>query len=120
MQVSALQRSVKAADIPLEQLANNNALSESQKVTELSRQFEALLVRQILTEAQKNTLAPTLESNGVSNSIYQGIIAQIQAENISHSGALGVARALERQLQRQMGERTEVQQEHESGTLTTD
>jgi Rod binding domain-containing protein len=103
MQISSIQRPVQAADVPVEHLAENRAMNESEKVAELSRQFEAMLVRQILTEAHKSVLAPKEESQGVSKAIYQDLITQIQAESISHSGALGVARALERQLQHEVG-----------------
>lgn len=101
MQIPPLQRPVKAADVPLEQLAGNSAIDESRKVAELSRQFEALLVRQILNEAQKNVLHSSPEASAVSGAIYQDIVTGIQADSISRSGALGLSQTLERQLQRE-------------------
>jgi flagellar biosynthesis/type III secretory pathway chaperone len=56
MQISPLPHTVSAASLPLEQLAKNPKLSESEKIAELSRQFEAVLLRQILGEAQKSVI----------------------------------------------------------------
>ena len=39
--------------LPLEQWAKSGQLSDEKKIGELSRQFEAILLRQILQSAQK-------------------------------------------------------------------
>ena len=54
MELTALSpRAAAAANLPLDQLANNARLSEAQKVAEAGRQFEAVLLRQILGEGMK-------------------------------------------------------------------
>jgi hypothetical protein len=45
---------IKAADVPIEQLAGNSKISDRDKVAEVSRQFEAVLLRQILQETRKS------------------------------------------------------------------
>jgi Rod binding domain-containing protein len=101
MQVSPLQHSVAAADLTPEQLAHNSALSEQQKIAEVSRQFEAILIRQILSEAQKTVIPSKLADNSVSGGIYQDMITNQLADSISKSGAFGLASTFERQLSHQ-------------------
>ena len=102
MDIPPLQRQVKASQLPLEKLAGNSRIAESEKVSEVSRQFEAILLRQILGEAQKTVFRSTMNPESVSSGIYQDMITTQLADNISHSGALGLARSLEKQLQHEL------------------
>lgn len=102
MQVAAFQHSVRAADIQLDRLANNDQLNEREKVGEVCRQFEAVLARQILGAAQKPHFASTMNPQSFSGSIYQDMITNQLADSISRSGALGLARTLERELQHEL------------------
>jgi flagellar protein FlgJ len=99
MEIPALQRQVQAAGLPMERLAGNTHLSEARKVAEVSRQFEAVLLRQILAEARKNLFAPALSPRSVAGDIYQDMITNQLADGISRSGGFGLARSLEAQLQ---------------------
>jgi Rod binding domain-containing protein len=99
MEVTALHRPVPAAEIQLDRLANNSQLTEREKVGEVCRQFEAVLARQILGAAQKKHFASTMNPDSFSGGIYQDMITQQLADSISRSGALGLARSLERELQ---------------------
>jgi len=102
MEISILNQSLKPADIPLERLASNKHLSDTQKVTELARQFEAVLLRQILGEAHKKVFASTMNPNSMAGGVYQDMITNQLADQISHSGSFGLARALETQLQHEL------------------
>ncbi len=102
MQVTAFQPAVRAADVPLDRLANNAQVSERDKVGEVCRQFEAVLARQILGAAQKPHFASTMNPQSFSGSIYQDMITNQLADRISRSGALGLARSLERELQHEL------------------
>lgn len=106
MHVSTIHRQGATGDIPLEQLARNRTLDDSEKIAELSRQFESLLVRQILAEAQKGVSDLGSAGQGVASAIYRDIVTGIQADNISRSGAMGLAQTLERQLVRQVSQGT--------------
>jgi len=97
-----LTRAVNASDLPLEQLARNPNLSEPQKIGELSRQFEAMLLRQILQNARKTVIQSDLEQPSVANDIYQDMVTQQLAEAMSKSGSFGLARSLEKELTRQL------------------
>ena len=96
------QRKANPADIPLEKLATSKALSEKDKASEVTRQFEAVLVRQILTDAQKPAFPSKFSMAGVSNSIYQDMMVNQMADKISSSRTLGLSQQLESQLSRQL------------------
>ena len=93
---------VNPADIPLEKLATSKALTEEQKTAEMTRQFESMLLRQILNEAQKPVFKSTLSSGGgVSAAIYQDLMVNQLADKISSARTVGLAQELEEQFSRQ-------------------
>jgi len=102
MTLAPLTNSAAAADVPLERLAKNNALTEDQKVAEVSRQFEAVLLRQILQEASRTVIQSKLADNSTASGIYHDLVNNQLAESMSRSGAVGLAKTLERQLTRQL------------------
>jgi Rod binding domain-containing protein len=102
MNITPLQNK-SAADIPLEQIAHDRALSQPQKVAEVSRQFEALMLRQILQETQKTVIPSTYADNSTTAGIYNSMVVNQLADDISKSGTLGLAQTLEQQLGRQLG-----------------
>ena len=101
MQVPLIQRPVSAADLPPEQLAHNSALSEPEKLAQASRQFEALLLRQILAETQKTVIPSKFSDNSVSSGIYRDMVTNQLADSISKSGGFGLAGTFQRQLTHQ-------------------
>lgn len=100
MNIAALQRPVVASDIAPERLAGNAQLTEDQKIAEASRQFEAILLRQVLESAQKTVIKSKFSDDSTSSSIYQDMITNQLADSISKSGALGLAKTFEHQLDR--------------------
>jgi flagellar protein FlgJ len=100
MEVTALQRHIDAADIAPERLAGNPHLSEPEKIAEASRQFEAVLLRQILEAAQKTVIPSKLADDSTAASIYRDMITNQLADSISESGAFGLAKTFEQQLNR--------------------
>ena len=74
MEISALHTDLKAPDVPLERLAGNRSLSEEQKVAEASRQFEAILLRQILESTQKTVIPSEFSDNSTASGIYRDMI----------------------------------------------
>lgn len=104
MDISPLQRSVRASEVPLERLADASAVSKEEKIGEVSRQFEAVLLRQILSQAQKPLFKSNLFPNGgTANAIYQDMITQQLADRISEGGTFGFAGVLEKQLTAEYG-----------------
>lgn len=101
MEVNSLHRNVRVSKIPLEQLAGNQSVSKEEKTAEVSRQFEAILVKQILQEGQKTTLSSPFGKPTAADGIYQDMITNQMADNISQSGSLGLAKNLKFQLVRQ-------------------
>jgi Rod binding domain-containing protein len=102
MNINSLQPGVNAASLPFEQLAGNPNVSESDKVKQACRQFEAVLLRQILSEANKTTLGPKSEDSSAISGIYKDMINNQFADSISKSGAFGLAKSLETQLVHQV------------------
>jgi flagellar protein FlgJ len=100
MNITPLQKPVAASDIPPERLANNTALTEQQKISEASRQFEAILLRQILAATQKTVIPSKFADNSTSAEIYRDMITTQLADSISKSGAFGLAQSFEHQLTR--------------------
>lgn len=102
MDIPALHSHAKAADIPLENLAGNKSISDQDKVTEVCRQFEAVLLRQILQEARKTSAALSGDDSSNVTGIYNDMINNQLADGISKSGAFGLAKSLQAQLVRQV------------------
>jgi Rod binding domain-containing protein len=102
MDIPPIQRRIEAADVPPEQLAGNSQLSEEQKIGEVARQFEAILLRQILESSQKPLIRSRYTDQSTAAGIYRDQVTQQLADSISKSGTLGLARTLEHQLTHQL------------------
>jgi len=104
MDIAPLQsRRVDAANLSLDQLAASTQVPESEKVAEVSRAFEAVLLRQILSESQRPVFQSAYVSNTAVDGIYRDLIVNQMAETISKSGSFGLGKSLTRELQRQSG-----------------
>ncbi|MEW6156416.1 MAG: rod-binding protein [Verrucomicrobiota bacterium] len=102
MEIPALKPHIAISQLPLEKLADNPHLSEPQKVAELTRQFEAVLLRQILQEAQKPVFPSRFTDNSAAAQIYRDMATAQWADAISKSGTMGLADALQTQLVREL------------------
>jgi len=102
MDIFPLQPHVKASVIPFDQLAANANVPESEKVKEACRQFEAVLLRQILGEARKTVIPSAGKSDSNVSGIYDDMVNNQMADSISRSGAFGLAKSLQSQLVRQV------------------
>ena len=89
---------LKASQLPLEMLAGNPNISDADKIGEVARQFEAVLLRQMLQDARKSDSS----ENKVANGIYDDMINNQLADSISGSGDFGLARSLKGQLTHQV------------------
>jgi len=88
----------KHEEIPAERLAANKTLSEQEKIAEASRQFEAVLLRQILSDARKPVFKSSLTEKSATSAIYDDMVTSQFADSISRSGEFGLARSLASQL----------------------
>ena len=58
MKIDGAHPHIEASQLPLESLAGNPNVSDKEKVGEVSRQFEAVLLRQILQDIRKPVARP--------------------------------------------------------------
>src|SRR5206468_707526 len=98
--INPLQRKVDASEIEPERLAGNSQLTKTQKIAEASRQFEAVLLRQILESTQKTVIKSKYAEDSTSSAIYRDQVTSQLAQSISKSGAFGLAKVFEQQLTR--------------------
>jgi flagellar protein FlgJ len=74
--------------------------AQSAKLRESTQQFEAVLLRQLLTSAQKPLLAKPLFGKSPGDDIINDLKTEKMADQISRSGSVGLARYLETTLRR--------------------
>lgn len=75
---------------------------ESAAIHEVSRQFEAILVRQILNTAHVGAAFGPEPGSSTTSDVYRDMLTSQLADQISKSGDLGMAKQMERQLSRQV------------------
>jgi Rod binding domain-containing protein len=102
MDILALQPKLKASDVPLEQLAGSTKVSDREKIGEVARQFEAVLLRQMLQETRKSAVTSTSSADASTSGIYDDMINNQLADSISRSGSFGLAKSLQGQLVHQI------------------
>jgi len=105
MNLSPLQPKIDASTIEPERLANNPKLTEQQKIAEASRQFEVILLKQILESSQKTVIKSKFNEDSTSSSIYHDMVTTQLADSISKSGKFGLSQTFEHQLDRPHGHR---------------
>jgi Rod binding domain-containing protein len=105
MNVSPLQPQIDASTIAPERLAKNSKLTEQQKIAEASRQFEAILLKQVLENSQKTVIKSKLTEDSTSSGIYHDMITTQMADSISKSGKFGLTQTFEHQLDKPHGHR---------------
>jgi Rod binding domain-containing protein len=98
MEITSIQRPAAGADVAPEQLAGNSHLTQQQKIAEASRQFEAVLLRQILGDAQKTVLPSEFSDDSTASGIYHDMVTNTLADSMSKSGGFGLAKVFEQQL----------------------
>lgn len=79
-------------------LVNNQQLTEKQKMAEVSRQFEAVMLRQILGDAMKPLVEGCLDESSGQSEVYRSFMTEILADSISQSGSFGLANSLQAQV----------------------
>ena len=98
MAVPIQMATMSANHLRVENLAQNNKLTEAEKIGEVAQQFEAILLRQFLNEATKPMLSQDKGMNPAQKGIYQDMITNTLADTISQSGEFGLAQAFRHQL----------------------
>lgn len=98
MNVASIQSAIDDPNVPIEELAGNKHLTQQQKIHEASREFESIMLRQILSEMQKPVITSEFTDDSTASGIYQDYISNALAEGMSKSGAFGFAKIFEQQL----------------------
>ncbi len=102
MNIPSLQPKLDASDVPMEQIAGNKLLTEDQKIGEATRQFEAVLLRQILESTQKTVIKSKFSEDSTATGIYRDMVTSRLADSISKSGGLGLGETLKHEFTRQV------------------
>jgi Rod binding domain-containing protein len=98
MEIASANRNVTAASLPLEKLSGSTQVSEKEKIAEATRQFESVLLKQILAQGQKPLFQSNLGLGSQSSSaIYQDMVTQQLADRISRTGSFGFAKELQKE-----------------------
>jgi flagellar protein FlgJ len=98
MTISSSPTRIDASHTQLESLANNPGLTQDQKIAEASRQFEAVLLRQFLSESQKPCTDSGATDESSTAGIYQDMVTNQLADTLSRGGGVGLAKLFEQQL----------------------
>ena len=98
MEVRHITSKTAAQEMPLDLLARNKDLSESEKIGGVSRHFEAILLRQFLSEAQKPVFGTKSSMPESTQEIYRDMMVNTLADEMSKSGSLGLAKFFQAQL----------------------
>lgn len=99
MNIAPLTPQIRSGEPALDQLQRQPNANDAQKIAEIARQFEAVLLRQILADATKNMFKTVAGQESATNGIYQDMVTNSLADNMSRSGGLGLARVIATQLQ---------------------
>lgn len=102
MNIPATHPRIEASSIPTDELAGNASLTEEQKIGEATRQFEAMLLRQILESTQKTVIQSKYADNSTAAGIYRDMVTNQLADSISKTGSLGLAQTLKTEFTRQV------------------
>jgi len=89
---------IDTSTIPIEDLVGNKQLTQQQKIHEASREFEAIMLQQILSEMQKPVITSEYTDDSTASGVYQDYITNALAESMSKAGSLGFAKIFEEQL----------------------
>jgi Rod binding domain-containing protein len=89
---------IDTSNIPVEDLAGNKHLTKQQKIHEASRQFESIMLQQILSEMQKPVVNSEFTDDSTASGIYQDYMTNALAQSMSKTDSLGFAKIFEQQL----------------------
>lgn len=98
--VKSITPASRQCEPPLEKLADSKTLTDNEKLAKLSKSFEALLLRNVLENAQKPMFTSKLVNDSATGSIYRDMVTTQLADSIAQSGTFGLASLLERQMRR--------------------
>ncbi len=83
----------------IRELVHDKNLTETEKLKEMSRQFEGIFLRQFLNEALRPMVKGYLDESGSSNDIYRYFMTEVLADSMSQRGSIGFSNILQTQLQ---------------------
>jgi Rod binding domain-containing protein len=107
MEINSVSRGIDPSELSLDRLAVSSKVPEAEKIAVVSRHFEAILLRQFLTEAHKPILKQKDSPLGASNGIYQDMIVTQLADEISKKAMFGLASSFQSQMVQRSPESTE-------------
>lgn len=88
-------------------LVHNQSISEEAKLTEATRQFEGVMIRQFLNDALKPLIESEMVKDSGTNSIYRSYLIDVMADSMSRSGEVGITTSLQAAVTRNVKSTTE-------------
>ncbi|MFT4692362.1 MAG: Rod binding domain-containing protein [Limisphaerales bacterium] len=76
-------------------------MPQAEAIKTISREFEAIFLREILRNSQKTVIESGLTKQDGATGIYQDMMVEQLANGMKESGGFGLAESLERQLNNQ-------------------
>lgn len=98
MNISGVEPKIVPSELPLEKVAGNSNISDADKAKEVARQFEAVLLRQILKSAHKTGVQGMFDDQSSTKDVYFDMMNFHLADTISKNGGLGFGSSFEAQL----------------------
>ena len=83
----------------LREMIHAKGITADEKIAEMSRQFETVLVKQYLEDGLKPIFKGILGENTAKHAMYRSLFTDALADNITQSSSFGFAHALQVQLQ---------------------
>lgn len=94
----------KFAGLKTESLAGKSGISNSDKITELSKRFETMMLKEMLKTAYKPSFGEGLFPSGGPNEIYKDMALDAIATTAARANQLGVADQLVDQLSQRVAQ----------------
>ena len=78
-----------------QEMVHSKHITEEAKIQEATRQFEGVMVRQVLKEWLVPLFESELVQNSAANDIYRSYLIDVMADSMTRSGGVGITTSLQ-------------------------
>lgn len=98
-QISSIIRVGPGHGMSLEAMAGNPSIPEEDKQAEALRQFEGILLREVLRDTVESMVGAGIEGGQTQKAVYSHWMANQLIDSLTAGGGLGIARTVQEALQ---------------------